>query len=81
MAPYPEWLHVVAWLYLILCSATALWITLDFLRGHKQKMWIMHLVWPITAMYFGPVAAWMYLRTRPLSMASTPKPDEDSKKK
>lgn len=81
MAPYPEWLHVLAWLYLILCSAIALWIVSDFLRGHKQKMWVMHLVWPITAMYFGPVAAWIYLRTRPVSMASAPKPDEDTKKR
>jgi len=79
MAPYPEWLHILAWLYLILCSATALWIVSDFLRGHKQKMWIMHLVWPVTAMYFGPVAAWMYLRTRPVSLASARKPDEHTK--
>lgn len=27
---------------------------------HPQKMWIMNLVWPITALYFGPFAIWAY---------------------
>src|SRR5438094_946195 len=79
MKAYPEWLHVIAWLYLALCSLIALWIVSDFLRGNRQKMWVMHLVWPITAMYFGPVAAWLYLRTRPISLATSPKPDEQTK--
>jgi putative flippase GtrA len=25
-------------------------------------MWIMNVVWPVTALYFGPIAAWAYLR-------------------
>jgi len=44
-------------------------------------MWIMEIVWPITAMYFGPVAAWMYLRTRPVSRKDSPKPDEKTKER
>ena len=81
MKSYPEWLHVITWIYLIVCSAIALWMTIDFLRGHRQKMWIMYLVWPITAMYFGPVAAWMYTRTRSVSTASAPRPEDQSKQK
>ena len=37
----------------------------DFSRGHRQKMWIMHGVWPITALYLGPLALWVYFRARP----------------
>lgn len=81
MKSYPEWLHVIAWIYLIVCSAIALWMTIDFLRGRRQKMWIMYLVWPITAMYFGPVAAWMYTRNRSVSTGSAPRPDDQSKQK
>lgn len=79
MSPYPEWLRVVAWVYTAACAAIALWITGDILRGRRQKMWIMHIVWPITALYFGPVAAWMYLRTRPVSRKDSLKPDEQAK--
>jgi hypothetical protein len=79
MNPYPEWLHVLAWAYLALCSLIALWIVSDLLRGNRRKMWIMHLVWPITAMYFGPIAAWFYLRTRPVSLATSPRPDQTTK--
>ncbi|HWR16454.1 MAG TPA: DUF4396 domain-containing protein [Terriglobales bacterium] len=79
MKPYPEWLHLLAWVYLGLCTAIALWIVFDILSGRRQRMWIMHLVWPITAMYFGPVAAWLYVRSRPVSVASSPRPDEHTK--
>ncbi len=79
MKPYAEWLHVVAWIYIGVCSLIALWIASDIAMGRRQKMWIMDLVWPITAMYFGPVAAWMYLRTRPLSLKQSPDPDKETK--
>jgi hypothetical protein len=78
MKPYPEWLHILSWLYLGLCTCIAVWMIFDFLHGHRQKMWIMHLVWPITAMYFGPVAVWMYLRTLPVSTVSSSHPDEQT---
>ncbi len=79
MTPYPEWLHALAWIYLAVCFACAAYIASDIMNGHRQKMWIMHLVWPITALYFGPVAVWMYLRTQPVSRADSPKPDEETK--
>jgi Domain of unknown function (DUF4396) len=77
MTPNPEWLHLLAWIYLGLCSALALGMIFDIVR-QPQKMWVMNLVWPITAMYFGPVAAWMYLRTRPVSLNRPPTPDEQT---
>jgi hypothetical protein len=33
-----------------------------FVRGYRQHMAIMNAVWPITALYFGPVAVWFYAR-------------------
>lgn len=81
MKAYPEWLHVLAWAYIVLCSLLALWIIGDFLRGSRQKMWIMDLVWPITALYFGPLAAWMYLRTRSVSLEGSRQADNESKER
>lgn len=80
MRTCPEWLHVLAWIYLGVCSACALYILVDLFSGHRRKMWIMHLVWPITAMYFGPVAVWMYRRTLPVSSEDSPKPGEETRK-
>jgi hypothetical protein len=31
-------------------------------RGYRQKMWIMDLVYPITALYWGPVAVYQYFK-------------------
>ena len=35
-------------------------ISADLLMGHAQKMWIMNIVWPITALYAGPIALIAY---------------------
>ena len=64
--PYPEWLHLAALAYLAVCALIGAWIIVDLVR-HRQKMWIMNLVWPATALYFGPAALWLYVRTRPLN--------------
>ena len=42
-------------------------ITIDLIAGHKQHMWIMNLVWPITALYAGPLALWGYFTAGRLS--------------
>lgn len=62
MPPYPQWLHCLAWAWLALCFACSLIIIFDELH-RPQKMMIMNLVWPITALYFGPVALWGYLHS------------------
>ncbi|MCM5556119.1 DUF4396 domain-containing protein [Pleomorphomonas sp. JP5] len=46
----PAWLHTTALLSLAAGFAIALWISLDEWR-HPQRMWIMNLVWPITALF------------------------------
>lgn len=65
MAPYPEWLHIVAWVYISICLACALFAAIHTLL-HPQRMWIMGLVWPITALYMGPFALYMYRESLPL---------------
>ena len=62
MAVYPQWLHALAWAYLILSFISAALILLDEVR-RPQKMMIMSFVWPITALYFGPLAVWGYLKS------------------
>ncbi len=59
----PLWLTVISWVSLgvaILCAAPILHDL--FGRGYRQHMWIMEAVWPITALYFGPLALWAYFR-------------------
>jgi len=64
MTPYPEWLHVFAWAYLSLSFLCAAIMVVDELR-RPQKMMIMNFVWPITALYGGPVAFWGYFKSAP----------------
>ncbi|HWE95977.1 MAG TPA: DUF4396 domain-containing protein [Tepidisphaeraceae bacterium] len=57
----PDWLPVVAWVYLIVCFLCAGMIAVhEFAR--PQKMWIMNVVWPVNALYLGPLAVWAYWR-------------------
>jgi hypothetical protein len=58
----PEWLTVLAAVSLILAGICCVAISIDLLAGHRQHMWIMNLVWPITALYAGPVALWAYFK-------------------
>jgi Domain of unknown function (DUF4396) len=72
----PTWLTVVAWTYLSICLACAALIAYDiFVHGRRQPMAVMNAVFPITALYFGPLAAafyWRWGRTgRATAMTST----------
>ena len=64
MDPHPVyWHHVLALVALAIGLASALVILVDeFVRGHRQHMWVMNLVHPITALYWGPVWVWAYVR-------------------
>jgi Domain of unknown function (DUF4396) len=54
---------MVSWAALVVAFASALFIAWDIAaRGYRQHMGIMNLVWPITALYWGPVAVWFYWR-------------------
>jgi hypothetical protein len=54
-------LEAISWISLSVAFVCALIIAGDELR-HPQKMWIMNIVWPVTALYFGVVALWGYYR-------------------
>lgn len=56
----PDWLQTLALISLILAGLSALLIAIDLLSGHQRKMWIMNVVWPLTALYAGPLAIWAY---------------------
>lgn len=59
----PHWLMVLSWIALALGFGSALVILVDeFLLGNRQHMGVMNLVHPITALYWGPVWLWAYLR-------------------
>jgi Domain of unknown function (DUF4396) len=66
MAPYPQWLHALAWAWIAVCLACALALAIHTLL-RPQKMAIMGVVWPITALYLGPVAVAMYRKALPVS--------------
>jgi len=46
----PAWLHILSIASLLLGAACAVLIGAH-LRRHKQHMWIMNVVWPVTALF------------------------------
>ena len=58
----PHWFELVAWAALALGVASALVIAVDIaLLGSRQHMAIMNIVYPLTALYMGPLTLWAYL--------------------
>lgn len=53
-------LTTFTWIWLGLAFASAAIIGLDIIFRHRQKMSIMQAVWPITALYAGPLTLLMY---------------------
>ena len=60
-------LLLIAWISLALAILSSLIITIDLFAGHRQHMVIMNLVWPITALWAGPLALLLYFRFGRLS--------------
>jgi hypothetical protein len=59
----PSWLAVLSWCALGIAFVSAAAITADiFVGGYRQRMGVMEGVWPVTALYFGPLAWWGYRR-------------------
>ncbi len=58
----PAWLNALAWIALVSAILTAATITFDIARGRRQPMRIMEVVWPVTALYFGPAVFFFYRR-------------------
>src|SRR5579883_3399846 len=53
----PNWLEALATAFLALAFLCAAVMVL-MLAARPQKMWIMDIVWPVTALYWGPVGLW-----------------------
>jgi Domain of unknown function (DUF4396) len=63
----PAWLNTLSIVSLSVAAICSAVVLIDILR-HPQQMAIMDWVWPITALYGGPLAIWMYVRLgRPAS--------------
>lgn len=65
-------LILIAHIWIVLCFGSALGVLIHSV-GKPQRMWIMNVVWPVTALYMGPVAVHLYLKTLPvLSRTDSP---------
>ena len=58
----PAWLNALAVASLIVAALCAALVVIDLVR-FPQPMAIMNWVWPITALYGGPLAVWVYVRS------------------
>jgi hypothetical protein len=59
----PGWLTGLAWAALAVAFASSAWVVVDiFGHGYRQKMRVMEVVWPVTGLYFGPLAVIVYRR-------------------
>jgi len=52
-------LDIVAWISLGIAVASAIVIAADEI-GHPQHMWVMNIVWPVTALYLSVFVVWGY---------------------
>ena len=55
----PAWLHYLSWGFLVLGALCALVIAGDELK-RPQHMWIMNIVWPVTALFGTIWIVWQY---------------------
>jgi hypothetical protein len=58
-AMIPQWLHLLSIAYLLFGALCASVITFDLVR-HSQHMWIMNVVWPVTALFGTVWILWQY---------------------
>lgn len=60
MTAVPNWLHALAVVSLALALVSMLVVVIDELAGHRQQMWIMDVVWPVTMLWAGPLGLVFY---------------------
>lgn len=59
----PAWVTPAAWSFLVVAVFSAAAILVDiYVLGHRQHSRAMEVVWPVTALYLGPLALWAYFR-------------------
>lgn len=54
-------LTLLAWIALAIAAVSAIGVALDIAAGRRQRMAVMNVVWPLTALYAGPIAVACYL--------------------
>ncbi len=69
MSDVPSWLTTLSWAWVALTLGCAVLIAYDVLvNGRRQSSTTMDVVWPVTALYLGPIALILYARwARPRS--------------
>lgn len=67
-----SWINDLSVAWLGLCAICAVLIADHIIFGHRQKMAIMNVVWPVTALWSGPLGLYFYWRIN--------RPREDSRK-
>ena len=72
----PSWLHLLSWASLLLGGVCAAFIGLDVIR-RPQKMSIMNVVWPTTALFGTVLTLWLYRRYGRLKARDASKTDPD----
>jgi hypothetical protein len=62
-AELPAWLTTVSWIFIATAVVSAAAILHDIYgRGHRQPLRVMEAVWPLSALYLGPLALPVYNR-------------------
>ncbi len=64
------WLYWVAVASLALGLLSAMVMTADILAGHRQKMRIMNVVWPVTGLYAGVLGLYVYFKAGRMSASA-----------
>lgn len=68
----PEWLTPLAWIFIASALLSAAWIASDiYLRRHRHGSVASELVWVTSALYLGPFAVPIYLRSGRTGAAGT----------
>ncbi|MEZ5292418.1 MAG: DUF4396 domain-containing protein [Vicinamibacterales bacterium] len=62
MSTPSPWLVAIAVASLVAAVCSTVVIAVDIAAGRRQRMWIMNLVWPLTALWSGPVGLYAYFR-------------------
>jgi hypothetical protein len=72
----PTWLTIIAWISIAAAFVSTAAIVYDIYgRGLRQPMRVMEVVWPITALYLGPLGLLVYARiARPRRQPATNHP-------